>query len=260
MHHLHIDRYAGFSTPVHRIDPRAKLLTLLSFIVLVVVTPDGFFVSFAAYLAFVWAVILFAKLPVIYVLKRSLLAIPFSIAVAFFVPFITPGPEIAHFQIGALGFGITSTGIVKFVSMCLRVFISFFAVILLVSSTPFGDLMWAAGKIGLPSRLVVIISFMYRYIFILVDEASHMLLARDLRNPLGKRTSLIKAAGGIIGSLFIRSFEHAETLYSAMLLRGYSGRPVSLFRNKILPRDIQLSGAFIITAVFALFIGSRFHA
>lgn len=259
MHHIHIDRFAGLSSPVHSIDPRVKLFTTLAFIIMVVLTPDGYFLSYAIYFAAVWIALFISHVPAQYILKRSLTIIPFTLAVSFFVPFITTGPVLWEFNIGSFIVHVTSTGLIRFFSLCFRAFISFFAVITLVSSTRFGDLMWAAGKLGLPSKLVIIVSFMYRHLFILVNEVSHMILARDLRSPK-KRKNILLASGGIIGALLVRSFEHAEKLYYAMLLRGYSGHPVTLNTKHLKPRDIVFSSLFIGIAAIGLLTGRHFHA
>ena len=259
MHHIHIDRFAGLSSPIHNIDPRAKLLSALVFIIIVVLTPEGYFFSFALYFLAVWTVIFISQVPSSYILKRSLTIIPFAFAISFFVPFITPGPVLREFSIGYFDITVTTTGFIKFISLGLKSFISFFSVITLVSSTRFGDIMWAAGKLGLPSTLVIIMSFMYRYLFILVDEVSHMLLARNLRSFKKRNNPVLLASGGIIGSLWVRSFEHADKLYYAMLLRGYSGHPPALKEKHLRAHDIVLSVIFIVIAAIGLIMGRVFY-
>ena len=69
------------------------------------------------------------------------------------------------------------------------------------------------------------ISFMYRYLFVLVDEAMRLQTARDARSVGAGRTLFwrAKVLGGMIGCLFIRSYERSERIYAAMLSRGYAG-------------------------------------
>ena len=255
MHHLHIDRFAGLSSPVHAIDPRAKLVTTLLFAFLVVLTPDGFFMSYAVYFLAALAVIAVSHVPVGYVSKRSLTLLPFVVFISIFVPFITPGAEVAGFDAGPFRAIVTDRGIVRFLSIVARAVTVFFATITLVSTTRFGDLMRAAGALGLPAKLVVVLSFMYRYLFILVDEASHMLLARSLRTHGNGGAAVLKASGGIVGALFVRSFEHAERLYEAMMLRGYTGNAVSQRPMRLGARDIALCGSFIVLSLAGLALG-----
>lgn len=258
MHHTHIDRYAGLASPVHALDARAKLLVTLSFVFLVVLTPDGWFLSFGAYALLAWGAVFASRVPKGYVLRRSLTIFPFALAVSAFVPFITPGPEIWSFDLGPVSGRMTTTGLARFASLSLKALVSFFATITLVATTPFGELMEAAGRLGLPSRMVVVLSFMYRYLFLIVDEASHMLLARTLRGGGGR--ALLRASGGIVGALLVRSFEHADRLYFAMLLRGYEGRTVNLRPLRLTSRDIAISAGFLGLAALGFAFGRLLHA
>ncbi len=258
MHHTHIDRYSGLLSPVHALDARVKLLATLAFVFLVVLTPDGWFLSFGAYALLVWAVIFASRVPKGYILRRSLTIFPFALTVSVFVPFITPGPVLWSFDWGPLAGQVTTTGLDRFASLSLKALVSFFATIALVATTPFGELMKAAGKLGLPSRMVVVLSFMYRYLFLIIDETSHMLLARTLRGGGGR--ALLRASGGIVGALLVRSFEHADRLYFAMLLRGYDGKPVSLRPSHLTSRDIAFSLGFLGLALSGLVFGKLMYA
>ncbi|MCG6534886.1 MAG: cobalt ECF transporter T component CbiQ [Syntrophales bacterium LBB04] len=257
MHLTHIDQFTGLMSPIRSMDPRAKLIAALTFILLVVVTPDGYFLSFGLYAALVWIAIAISRVPSGYILKRSLSILPFALAVSIFLPFITPGPTLWRIDLYYFSANVTTNGLMRFTSLSIKAVLSFFATITLVATTPFGELMKAAGDVGLPSKMVVVLSFMYRYLFIIVDEASHMILARDLRGAGGK--SILSASGGIVGALLVRSFEHAERLYQAMLLRGYAGAPVTLCATRLQSRDVVFSAGFLILAVFGLFVGRMLH-
>ena len=258
MHHTHIDRYAGLESPIHALDSRVKLIAALAFVILVVLTPDGWFLSFAIYSLLVGAAILASRVPPVYILKRSLTIMPFALAVSVFIPFVTPGAALWTFHAGPLSGQVTGEGLVRFFSLSLKALLSFFATISLAATTPFGELMKAAGALGLPAKMVVVLSFMYRYLFIIIDEAAHMILARDLRGAGGK--SLLLASGGIVGALLVRSFEHAEKLYYAMLLRGYTGKPVTLHPSHLHARDIALTGVFLTCTLAGLILGKLLHA
>jgi cobalt/nickel transport system permease protein len=71
---------------------------------------------------------------------------------------------------------------------------------------------------------------MYRYLFVLADEAGRLLRARASRsaaiaNQRAGSTWLWRGrvAGFMVGSLMLRSFERSERIYHAMAARGYSG-------------------------------------
>lgn len=99
------------------------------------------------------------------------------------------------------------------------------ALIGLVSTTRFNDLLAGLQRLGVPRLLIIQLGFLYRYIFVLIDRAHHILRARAgrrLRN-LGFRAEL-RTAGAMLGSLFIRSIDTAEHINIAMQSRGFDGR------------------------------------
>jgi cobalt/nickel transport system permease protein len=92
--------------------------------------------------------------------------------------------------------------------------------------------------LGLPRLLVATVSFMYRYLFVIGEEALRLMRARDSRSArlpgqkggdsLGWRA---KVLGHMVGSLFLRTYERSERVYAAMLARGYDGEPRFLWRR-----------------------------
>jgi cobalt/nickel transport system permease protein len=101
---------------------------------------------------------------------------------------------------------------------------------------------------------------MYRYIFVIADEALRLFRAREARsaNPEGKAAGSIRwrasVLGGMIGSLFIRSYERSERIYAAMLSRGFDGEVRTLRVQEMGLADVLTMGAFIVflAAVLAL--------
>ena len=95
--------------------------------------------------------------------------------------------------------------------------------ILLYSTTTFPSLIRGMEKLGVPRVFTVLLSFMYRYSFLLIDETHRMKRARDSRSFSGKWLWQLRTIGHMIGTLFLRSFSRAERVYLAMLSRGYQG-------------------------------------
>jgi len=259
MHHLHIDRYAGIQSHIHAIDPRLKLCGAISFVLMVVLTPDHWFASYALYGLLLLSLVFTSHVPLTYILKRSVLIVPFAVAVSLFIPFVTPGRTITTISPFGMTITVTAEGVVRFAALNAKAFVSFIMTFLLVATTRFGDLMWAAAKLGVPAKLVMVISFMYRYLFILLDKAAHMKLARDMRSAKKKNTALVAASGNIIGALFVRSFAHATALYDAMLLRGYSGKPKRYTAVHIHAADLVAAAGFLLAATCACFAGGWLH-
>ena len=102
----------------------------------------------------------------------------------------------------------------------LNSFLIVFALILLVETTKFHDLLKGISRLGVPHIFLLLLSFIYRYFFVLIDEAERMLRAAKLRTF---RKLSLKTMGKILGVLFIRSYERSERIYYAMCSRGFDG-------------------------------------
>jgi cobalt/nickel transport system permease protein len=172
-----------------------------------------------------------SELGIGYVLKRSALAIPFMLA-AVPIIFTYPGPELVSFNLGPWMFSISAPGLERFISITFKSWLSVQAAIVLAASTPFPDLLVAMRAIKLPRMLVAIFSLMWRYLFVLADEAIRLNRARAARsghpdNPDARVGGSIawraRVTGGIAGSLFLRALERSDRIYMAMVSRGYDG-------------------------------------
>lgn len=266
MHYHSLDPYRYANSPVHSLDARIKFALAIAFILTTSLTPFGAWPVYILLFALIFSAILLSDLGVVYVLKRALLALPFVLA-ALPVIFTSRGVELFSLW----GFSATQEGLVRFTSITLKSWISVQAAILLASSTPFPDLLQAMRAAGIPRLLVAMFSLMWRYIFVLVDEALRLLRARSARSGIsrdaipvrkvgGSITWRARVAGGMAGNLFLRGIERSDRIYVAMLSRGYGGE-VRALPHPPLKRSawLVLVGG-LITLAFLLFIGILFWA
>ncbi len=254
------DQYRHRASAVHRLDPRVKVVAATLYILACSLTPVGAWASFAALLALSLAAAGLTRLGPAFALRRSFVALPFVLA-ALPVPFMTPGPPA--FVVPGLAWTATFPGLARFASILLRTWLAVQGAILLTAVTPFPDLLWALGALRLPRLLVATIGFMYRYLFVLADEALRMLRARASRSarlPGARRPSAAwqgRVAGTMVGSLFLRALERSERVYSAMASRGYDGQLHSLSRFRMTVTDwaalaalgLLLGGALSLSAL-----------
>ena len=77
----------------------------------------------------------------------------------------------------------------------------------------------------------------YRYIGVLAEEVSTMLVSYRLKNPAYKWPH-IKHMGPFVGNLFLKSINKAERIYNAMKCRGYGTKQVAYQKEKIALKDI----------------------
>ncbi|MCJ7604613.1 MAG: cobalt ECF transporter T component CbiQ [Dehalococcoidales bacterium] len=228
MKHSYLDQYSDRHSPVHRLDPRTKFIAVFVFILGVAVTSPPAWWAYAVFFGLVAGLIAVSRVPVGYILKRSLVVIPFVLLIAVFVPFFKDGEIMAGFSIGSWDIAISRQGLETFGGILAKAWLSILALIMLTATTRVSDLLRGLERLRLPRIMVMILSFMYRYIFVLVDEVMRMKQARDSRNFGGRRLWQIRTIGTMTGTLFIRSYERGERIYLAMLARGYDGHARSI--------------------------------
>lgn len=244
MKHSFIDQYSDLDSFIHRLDPRTKFITSLAFIILVVLTPIRNWQVFALYFCLIATCLAISKLPPLYVLKRSLVIVPFVLVIAVFIPFFKPGEIAGSYNIWLWQVTVTYDGLLVLANVVTKAWLCILSLILLSATTKFTDLLKGLKKLGTPNVIVLILSFMYRYIFVLVDEVMRIRQARDSRSFGGGRLRQLKTIGNMIGTLFIRSYERGERIYAAMLARGFDGEIRSLHQLNFKRVDAYFSVAF----------------
>jgi len=230
MEHSYIDEYSTISSPIHRLDPRVKIIGFVGFMLFVIFTKPTSFHTFFLYAFFLLGLILLSKLPLRFVLMRSLTIIPFVLMIALFIPFLKKGEVAGGYSLGSLKLVITYDGLIIFWNVLIKAYLSILCMILLVSTTKFAVFLKALEKLKIPKVIVMVLSFMYRYIFVIFDELMEMKRAKDARSVGGSRWFHAKALANMLGVLFVRSYENGEAVYLAMCARGFSGTIKTLDR------------------------------
>lgn len=231
--HVHfLDAYRPRPSVVHAFDPRVKLVLALAFILAVALTPIAAWPAYLLLAALGFSIVILSELGVGFVLKRSALALPFVLAA---LPILVTARGEALWSLGLPGWTlvISDAGGQRFVSILLKAWLSVQMAVVLAASTPFPHLLLAMRAIGLPRLIVATFGLMWRYLFVLADEALRLLRARAARSgdpasAPGRRAGgsvawRARVAGGMAGNLLVRSFDRGERIYAAMAARGYDG-------------------------------------
>ncbi len=259
--------FPGFS-PLHRLDPRSKILISTLFIVATFIanTPIALFALalITALMIFIsrisFRVILKGVKPIIFILIfTSLLNI-----------FMTKGDgePLLHFYF----LNIYSEGIIRAVFMSARVIILIVGTSMLLTYTTspisltdaLEALLKPLKKIKVPVHMfAMMMTIALRFIPTLVEETEKIMNAQKSRGADFSSGGLIKRAKALIPilvPLFVSSFKRAEELATAMECRCYRGdkNRTKLLKLEFRSRDYL---AFIFTlAAFALLILARVYA
>jgi cobalt/nickel transport system permease protein len=246
MHHAYIDKFAYQDSFFHRLDARVKLIVVLIFTALVIALPRTSPAVLACYAVGPFAVLVWAGVPLRFVFKHILVISPFVLILALSCPLYDRAPVTVAF--GPLTWQ-TSVGWMRCFTILGKFVVTMLALIALVSTTRFNDLLVGLQKLGMPRLLVIQLGFLYRYIFILIDRAHHILrarAARRLRN-MGFGAEL-RCAGAMLGSLLVRSVDNAEHISIAMQARGFDGSWRTVSKLKIRGADLYfaaLAGCYL---------------
>ncbi len=223
---------------VHVMDTRVKLVVALSLIVAINLVPLALWPIYVAVIGALFVTLVLSGVPLGSVLRRSTLALPFVLVAAIGVPFATDGRVLWSAQVLWWQAAVTDAGILRFVTVLARSWISVTIAIGLGATTPFLGLVRGMQSLGLPAILGSIVLLMYRYLFVLVDEAQRLMRARDARSAEmadRKGPSVFwhaRVAGRMIGTLFLRTYERSERIYLAMASRGFAGEIRTLSRQR----------------------------
>ena len=240
-----------------------KFILTVAFILTCALTPLGAWPVFILLFSVILAVEILSDLGVRYVLKRSLLALPFVLA-ALPLVFTVKGTPLITFPLGTWVISVSAEGVERLLGIGVKSWLSIQAAVIMSSTMPFPDLLLAMRAVRVPRLLVAIIGLMWRYLFVLADEVLRLMRARTARssqsdNPGLKKGGSItwraRVAGGMVGNLFLRGFERSDRIYMAMLSRGYDGEVRSLPRPPIRQVDWLTLGAGFTLLVVLFVIG-----
>ena len=224
MHHAFIDKFAHLKSPIHRLDPRTKIISSFFFVIMVVLTASGEYAVFGLFFMLISSILIASGVPLGYVFRHSLVVIPFAAVVGLSLLFVKNGEVISSLSIGPLLLSISREGLQLFLSVVFKSWLSVLSMLALVSTTRFPALLKGFEWFRAPSLILMIISFMYRYIFLLTDELMRIKAARESRGQPNGLLENFNTAGCMIGLLFVRSYERAERTYLAMCSRGFDGQ------------------------------------
>lgn len=263
MHFDLTDQYQDRPSSIHDLDPRVKVVLTILYILGLSLTPEAAWFVFLVFFVMLLLVVGWAQLGLTYTIRRSYIAAPFILA-ALPIFFMLDGPTL--FTLPGLGWTVSAAGFDRFFTILIRTWIGVQAGILLTVSTRFPDLIWALDELHVPKVLVAIVSFMYRYLFVLIDQSMRMRQARASRSAVtqeSRRPSAIwhaKVVGMMVGSLFLRSLERSERVYAAMASRGYEGEMRILNSFHMRPQDwfgLAMGSIVLLIPLFIQFIFIR---
>lgn len=224
-----LGRYIPADSPIHKLDPRTKIVCGLAIMVSV------FFIRTPLQLGFGWAMalalVLLSHLPARKVLKSIQPVAAMLLILSFFNLLLVNTGDVL---VAAGPLRITTDGVWAAINYSLRLVIAVIAAtLILLTTTPtqltdaFDALLAPLSRIGLPGHeIAMVFSLMLRFIPTIADEASAILDAQTARGgglAEGSMFKRIRAIVPVVVSLLASSLRHANGLSRALDARCYEG-------------------------------------
>jgi cobalt/nickel transport system permease protein len=232
-----LETLSARDTALTRLDPRAKVVATMAFLVAVVSFDRYEVAALLPLFLYPVALAVLGELPARPLLHKIALAAPFAVLVGLFNPMLDRAPMLS------IGAWTVSAGWVSFASILVRFLLTVGAALVLVGGTGMTMLCVAMGRLGVPQAFTAQLLFLFRYAFVLGGEAGRTATARALRS--NGRALSVSAYGPLTGHLLLRAFERAQRIHRAMMARGFDGELRSLRRLRWTARDTAFVAGWI---------------
>lgn len=261
--------YQDRDTPIHRLDPRVKLLWWLAINVTLATWNDPIFLFVLLASIFLYGRV--AGISVRENLKHLVPVLPFVAFVllaniAFWRP---PDPAEAHL-IGDLipeGFPVLPAvplyweTLIFSVGTLIRLLVLVLSTLVLIKTVSPSELALAIVKMGVPPEIGMALSMTIAYIPVVIEQLTAVMEAQQSRawntkvsNPIAR----FRAYVPIAIPTFFRSFHAAEAMASAMMSRGFGydvDNRTELKPLKFDTRDWIAAATFVVLMVAGFLIG-----
>ena len=230
--------YLPLDSPIHKLDPRAKIMAML-LLLITIFFPAGW-IGYGVIFVSVSVVIILSKLSVSFIwkaMKPMLFMLFFLLVINALV--LKTGTVL--FTIGS--WSLYSDAVFQTLYIAVRLLLMIMITTCLTATTKplemtlgIEDLLSPFQKIGLPSHeIAMLISIALRFIPDLIDETARIIKAQESRGvdmKEGKLMERVMAILSLIVPLFVSAFQRAEDLANAMEARGYApGLPRTRYKQ-----------------------------
>ncbi len=208
------------SSFLSRMDPRAKILCTLGFLVINLSARGPWLPLFILILCGVLLTLSGVSLREI----RIRLVIPAVAALTVLATqvFWAGGKQVL-FDFQVLGIHATGTleGLIQGATIGVQVLAGVILILLLSMTTPLHKLLQGVRWFRCPEVIIEVAVLMFRYIFLLLEEGLRIRDAQRVRLGFASSRKALRSSATLGGMLFIRAYDRAERSLEAMRCRGY---------------------------------------
>lgn len=241
-----LDELAAQKTIIHKISPIVKLIVTLIYLIFVISYDKYEIGGLIPLILYPIIIMSSANIPFKSLLGGLAIAAPLIIGIGVFNPILDRDIAITILDIKI------SAGVISFLSLLLKCCLTVLSALLLLATTGINNISAALHRLHVPQVFIIQLLLTYRYISVLLLEASRINNAYTLRAPQQKGISS-KVWGSLIGQMLMRTYDRAYRVYQAMKLRGFDNQYYGVSHDKATKVDI----IYFISWV-AFFVAVRF--
>jgi cobalt/nickel transport system permease protein len=218
---LFSDFFARRDNVVQRQDSRVKVAVTLCGFMAVVFSSRPVFPVMVFFLVF--SILMGLKIPLRLLIRRYLPAAGITLMLMVLHGFMIGSDPLPSLSLGGWELTLYQEGVDRGVLIGSRVIGAFSLLLMLGFVTPAHDIFRALHWFRIPKEWVEIALMTYRYIFVLLDDASDIATAQKIRLGYVGFTRSLGSMGLLVGSVLVCSLDQSLRTHEAMTARAYTG-------------------------------------
>ena len=226
-----------------RVDARIKLIVSLILLIMVLSYRGIAFPLFILFLNVILCIRMKVPLRVLF-LRFSEPLIVASVVVI--LKFLSGGKDtLFSVEIAGIRLAGHTDGLMEGLMIAGRILGGVSIVAVLGFSTPFTEFMAGLSWFKIPKGFIEILMLAYRYIFVLLEDATVIYNAQKNRLGYSSFRRGLNSFGVLTGSLILKAFEQSQNVTVAMIQRGYDGNIPILRHKPFKPSELLFSLLFV---------------
>ncbi len=249
MHDL-LDDYAH-SNALRNVNPRLKLLIGLASILICTFSVSPLAPATIA-ISMSMVIVLIAKIPARLYLRLLLLPLSFALFSSAAILFLQGGEPLLSVNVFGLDIAAGREGANLAILLLSRTLGGTSALFFIAMTTPMIEIFSILKSLGIPAILIELSMLIYRYIFVLLDQAVMINSAQAMRLGNSNLKASLNSFSMLSSILFLRAWEQGERMMVAMDSRCYDGCLEVMEGEAILTPEGLIIGTCYIIAVIVI--------
>lgn len=218
-----MDKWA-YSSRLREENPYSKLLFGVGNLLICVLCRSNV-VSLGIFFMMFALVVLVGRMPLRVYLRLLCIPLIFLVISTITVIFEFGQMESAKVLVSLAGGHIymTKWSLTRGIQLFMSSFASVTCLYFLAVTTPMIDIIQVLRSFHLPKIMIELMFLIYRFIFLLLETGNAIVVAQDCRLGYKDRMTSMRSTSKMAAVLFIRAYQKADALFSAMESRGYDG-------------------------------------